>query len=140
MDGNSTEHKIVNSIVQNIVKDPIFYEKLKLMINRIFNNKKINNADTPFLIHTLIIIYNHQKNIKIERKYIKQVFLLLLKILNDDIEFTDGIDELIKYIDPQIDLLLMSLSDSKCRGCCGSKPTGADEINRIIIKRMNRNN
>ena len=129
------KNELISKIVQKIIDDPKIYSKLKSNIELIFEDNKIDVKDIPYLINILTNLYKFN-NIKIKKKNIKGVFILLLLKLNEELDLIENIDELLVIVDPQIDLLLYSLS--KCNICCCCKPKDEDEINRLKINKIKR--
>ena len=69
------------------------------------------------------MLYKNNHKIKIKKDLLKDVFLLLICDLLDRFKGDNQIDAdvILMLLEPQIDLLFMSVNLPKC-GCCGSRP------------------
>ena len=136
-------NELVKSIVNNIIADETFKRKCKTYFNQIFEDGKIDTSDIPIMINLVLTVYNNHNKVKVTKEHLKPVFMLLISTLL--IEFKGDIDIdldlILLMLEPQIDILLMSIKMSNCKWpCCGSKPVETeDNMNRNMrLHKMER--
>lgn len=136
---------VVNRLVDRIIECPHFKEKCERHFQEIFEDGQVDGDDIPILINLVLTIYNNYNKIKIRPNHLKPVFLLLIsKLLNEfkgDIEIDERL--ILLMLEPQIDLLLTSVTMAKTFPCCGSKPQPDKEeatLNKIRINKFQKQN
>lgn len=135
---------IVNQIVDNILSDENFKNKCQLNFNNIFLDNKITSDDIPIIINLVLTIYMNYTKIKINKKTMKSVFLLLMtKFINNVVTQRNGdrpeldTESIYTLVEPQIDLLFLTLSTPCCTSCCGSRPNKDNE--EFMISKLKNN-
>ena len=135
---------IVNEIVDNILSDENFKNKCQLNFNNIFLDNKITSDDIPIIINLVLTIYMNYTKIKINKKTMKSVFLLLMtKFINNVVTQRNGdrpeldTESIYTLVEPQIDLLFLTLSTPCCTSCCGSRPNKDNE--EFMISKLKNN-
>ena len=133
-------NEIVKAAVNNIISDENFKKKCEVNFKQIFDDGKIDGDDIPVIINLIMTIYSNHKKIKIKSQNLKPVFMLLItKLLNEfkgDIEIDN--DLILLMLEPQIDLLLTSVSAIKSIPCCGSRPKKINEEHNLNKLRLNK--
>jgi len=89
------------------------------------------------------MIYKNHTKIKINKNNLKNVFILLIFTLIDKFKGESPIDTdmIMMLLEPQIDLLFMSVNLPKMKcGFCGSKPAENEdnEINKLKINKIDK--
>ena len=132
-----THDKNIETIVDNILSNQSFSESCKSIFDEIYKDKKLDQNDIPDLIKLIFILYKNKNKLRISKKNIKRVFIFLIfKLIEQNVsEENNQIEkyELIKLIEPGIDLILFSLDDFIFRCCCKSKNS---ETKDYIIKKI----
>ena len=135
---------IVNQIVDNILSDETFKNKCQLNFDNIFLDNKITSDDIPIIINLVLTIYTNYTKIKINKKIMKSVFLLLMtKFINTVVTQRNGdkpdldTESIYTLVEPQIDLLFLTLSTPCCTSCCGSRPNKDNE--EFMISKLKNN-
>ena len=109
-------NKLIVNIVKEILDNDSFYNECEKSIKEIYADKKITIEDTPFILKILVSVYNNYSTVKIDKKDIKEVFILLfveiLNKLNNNKE--EDYQPIIELLSPQIDLLLISIESASC--------------------------
>lgn len=126
------ENKQVCDAVKSIVSDKVFLKKCELNFHKIFEDGKVDGDDIPLLINLVLMLYKNNHKIKIKKDLLKDVFLLLICDLLDRFKGDNQIDAdiILMLLEPQIDLLFMSVNLPKC-GCCSSRPPKDEEVNMM---------
>lgn len=139
------KNDIVKKLVDNIISDKNFKGKCETNFKKIFEDGKIDTNDIPIIINLILTIYNNHNKIKVSKKNMKPVFMLLISKLLNEFKGDIVIDESLVLImlEPQIDLLLMSVSGlSKMKlPCCSSRPNDKEEdnvMNKIKINKIDK--
>tara|TARA_B110001469_G_scaffold127429_1_gene148282 strand:- start:177 stop:668 length:492 start_codon:yes stop_codon:yes gene_type:complete len=134
------KNEIVKTAVENIISDENFKKKCETNFKQIFDDGKVDSDDIPVIINLILTIYNNHNKIRVKPENTKPVFMLLIsKLLNEfkgDIEIDQTL--IMLMLEPQIDLLLTSVSAVKTLSCCGSKPKRDDEENTLTKIRLNK--
>ena len=132
-----THDKTIETIVDNILSNQSFSESCKSIFDEIYKDKKLDQNDIPDLIKLIFILYKNKNKIRISKKNIKRVFIFLIfKLIEEYVpEKNNQIEkyDLIKLIEPVIDLILFSLDDFSFSCCCKSKNS---ESTDYIIKKI----
>lgn len=111
-------NKLIVDIVKEILDNDSFYNECEKSMKEIYADKKITIEDTPLILKILVSVYNNYSTIKIDKKDIKEVFILLfveiLNKLNNNNNNEEDYQPIIELISPQIDLLLISIESASC--------------------------
>jgi hypothetical protein len=134
----------IEKIVDLIINDENFLHKCEYNFQKIFEDGKIDNHDIPLIINLVLTIHNNYTKVKIKKQNLKQVLLLLITTLINKFKNDIMIDEslILNLLEPQIDLLLMSVSLKGKMSCCGSKPNRKLEekeenlVNKIKLNKI----
>lgn len=121
--------KIISDIVKALLDNDKFYNDCKKNIISIFNDKIIDSNDIPAILNLIILCFNNYNKISIDKKDIKEVLILLfIELINKiNINISISNEEIIRLLEPNIDLLLISINFNKncfrnfienCCGCC----------------------
>ena len=131
-------NKIAMDAVNLIISDKIFLNTCEMNFNKIFEDGKIDGDDIPLIINLVLTIYKNHTKIKISKDKLKDVFMLLIMTLVDKFKGESPIDTdtIMMLLEPQIDLLFMSVKLPKM-SCCGSKPV-EDEANVVNKLKLNK--
>ena len=118
-------NELVNNLAKSIVDNDSFFEKCKKSLNNILKDNIIDSKDIPHILNLLVITFNSDININIDKNKIKDVFILVFVHLIDKLELNKNIDldNIILLLEPQIDLLLIKINNNKNFkfNCCSSK-------------------
>jgi len=123
---------LVSNIVKTILDNDNYYKNCEVSIRKIYADNKIDSKDIPVILNLLVSTYNNYSTFSIDKKDIKEVFILLFIEMIERLEWTDTInlEETINLLSPQIDLLLITINTNiacieKCKKlfCCASKNT-----------------
>jgi hypothetical protein len=132
----------VKLIVDDIINDEEFKRRCELNFKQIFSDGKLDRDDIPLLINLVLTILQNHKKINVTKVDLKPVLMLLLGKLIDQFKGESKLDEqlILLLIEPQIDLLLMSVRVSNCKwGCCGSKPEKEEHIiNKLKVNKTDK--
>ena len=125
---NIGKNPIIYNIVKTILDNDKFFNTCKQSLEEIYADNKIDSHDIPVILNLLVVTYNNYHTIAIDRKDIKEVFILLFLEMINRLGWSDKIneEETIKILSPQIDLLLISISPNLCSWCCSTK-SGQDK-------------
>ena len=134
---------VIKELVNTIIEDKDFKDKCKLNFEKIFEDGKVDRDDIPLIINLFLVIYKNQSKIKVSKKQLKPVFMLLISKLLNEFKGDSELDEdiIILLIEPQIDLLLMSIQFEKGKFpccCCSAKPDDEKEENEVNKMKLNR--
>lgn len=134
---------VIKELVNTIIADKDFKDKCKLNFEKIFEDGKVDRDDIPLIINLFIAVYKNQCSIKVSKKHLKPVFMLLVSKLLNEFKGESELDEdiIILLIEPQIDLLLMSVKFEKGKFpccCCSAKPDDEKEENTVNKMKLNR--
>ena len=134
---------VIKELVNTIIADKDFKEKCKFNFEKIFEDGKVDRDDIPLIINLFLVIYINQSKIKVSKKQLKPVFMLLVSKLLNEFKGESELDEdiIILLIEPQIDLLLMSVKFEKGKFpccCCSAKPDDEKEENIVNKMKLNR--
>lgn len=140
-------NEIVKQIVNDIISDQTFKNKCKLNFEQIFEDGKIDKDDVPLIINLILTIYQNHTKINISKIHLKPVFMLLISRLIEEFKGESELDQnlILLLIEPQIDLLLMSLNVNcskwfrKLCCCCFDKPEDKEEKETNVLKTMKLN-
>ena len=113
------ENKLIKDIVKTILDNDNFYKSCENSIKKILADNKINEKDIPIILGLIVSIFNNSKLISIDKKDIKEVFILLFIELIEKLKLNDSIDtdNILLFLEPQIDLLLISIESNVNIGC-----------------------
>ena len=131
-------NKLIADSVKLIIDDKVFMNKCEVNFNKIFEDGKIDGDDIPLIINLVLTIYKNHTKIKVNKNNMKDVFMLLIMTLVDKFKGESPIDTdtIMILLEPQIDLLFMSVNLPKM-SCCGSKPV-EDEANVVNKLKLNK--
>ena len=134
---------VIKELVNTIIADKDFKEKCKVNFQKIFEDGRVDRDDIPLIINLFLVIYKNQSSIKVSKKHLKPVFMLLISKLLNEFKGESDLDEdiIILLIEPQIDLLLMSVKFEKGKFsccCCSAKPDDEKEENTVNKMKINR--
>lgn len=134
---------VIKELVNTIIADKDFKEKCKFNFQKIFEDGKVDRDDIPLIINLFIAVYKNQSSINVSKKHLKPVFMLLISKLLNEFKGESDLDEdiIILLIEPQIDLLLMSVKFEKGKFpccCCSAKPDDEKEENTVNKMKLNR--
>ena len=115
----------INHIVDSILSDKSFKDNCKEQFEKIFEDGVVDQSDIPLIINLFLTIYSNHNKVKVSKKQLKDVFILLIsKLLLEFKGECDLNEELILIlIEPQIDLLLMTIPNNCKFPCCSSRPS-----------------
>lgn len=134
-------NKVIQDAVKSIIDDKIFLNKCEMNFKKIFEDGKIDGDDIPLIINLVLTIYKNHTKIKIEKKNLKGVFLLLIFTLIDKFkgDSTFDTDMIMMLLEPQIDLLFMSVNLPKM-SCCGSRPVEDEDniVNKLKVNKIEK--
>lgn len=133
-------NKIIQDTVKIIIEDKTFLNKCEMSFKKIFEDGKIDGDDIPLIINLVLTIYKNHTKVKINKKNMKGVFLLLIFTLIDKFKGDSPIDTdmIMMLLEPQVDLLFMSVNIPKMK-CCGSRPEDEDNtINKLKINKIEK--
>lgn len=113
------KNKLISDIVKTILDNDNFYSSCEDSIKKILADNKINEKDIPIILGLIVKVYNNYKLISIDKKDIKEVFILLFIELIEKLNLDDSLDKenIILFLEPQIDLLLISIETNVDIGC-----------------------
>lgn len=134
------KNEIIQTAVEKIISDETFIKKCELNFKQIFDDGRVDGDDIPVIINLILTIYNNHNKIKVKPANLKPVFMLLISKLLDKFKGDIEIDHtlILLMLEPQIDLLLTSVTAIKTFSCCGSKPKPEEEENRLTKIRLNK--
>ena len=121
---------LVSNIVKTILDNDNYYKNCEESMRKIYADNKIDSKDIPIILNLLVSTYNNYSTFSIDKKDIKEVFILLFIEMIERLEWTDNVnlEEIINLLSPQIDLLLITININtecieKCKNflCCASK-------------------
>tara|TARA_R110002074_G_scaffold335115_1_gene505570 strand:- start:5872 stop:6381 length:510 start_codon:yes stop_codon:yes gene_type:complete len=136
---------VLKELVENIICDDTFMNKCDTHFKQIFEDGKIDGDDVPIIISLVMTIYNNHNKLKIKKENMKPFLLLLIGTLIDKFKMDNIVDEtlIMALLEPQIDLLLMSITTAKNLSCCSSRPTketvdASEEhlVNKMKLKKL----
>lgn len=132
----------IQSIVDSILKDESFKQQCGSYFKQIFADDVIDKDDIPLIINLVLTVIQNHRKIKLSNFNLKPILLLLLITLINEFKGESQLDEtlLILLIEPQLDLLLMSLDLSSCKWCCcGSRPEKQDNVvNKLKVNKIDK--
>jgi hypothetical protein len=113
------KNPLVKNIVKTILDNDKFYESCEKSIKEIYADNKIDTKDIPIILNLLVSTYNNYSTISVDRKDIKEVFILLYIEIIYKLKWEDkvNIENTIEILSPQIDLLLISINNSINKNC-----------------------
>ena len=133
-------NKLIADTVKLIIDDKAFLDTCEINFNKIFEDGKIDGDDIPLIINLVLIIYKNHTKININKNNMKGVFMLLIVTLIDKFKGESLIDDamIMMLLEPQIDLLFMSVNLPKMK-CpfCSSRPV-EDEVNVVNKLKLNK--
>ena len=135
-------NKIVKALVDSIISDKTFKDKCKLNFDQIFEDGKVDRDDIPLIINLILTVYQNHTKINISKVHLKSVFMLLITRLLDEFKGDAQLDSnlILLLLEPQIDLLLMSVNLDKCPSwCCGKRPEDKAERETNVLQKMKLN-
>jgi len=136
------KNKVVRDLVNSIISDKTFMEKCEMNFKQIFEDGKVDKDDIPLIINLFLTVYNNHNKIRVSKANLKPVFMLLITRLLTEFKGDTGLDEqmILLLLEPQIDILLMSVKAINCKfPCCGSKPQEAEEKEVQVYHKMKLN-
>ena len=109
---------VIKKIVEDIIADETFRHKCETNFKQIFADGKIDKDDIPLMVNLILNVYQNYTKIRVQNVDLKPVFVkyLLSKLINT-FKGESTLDEqlILLLVEPQVDLLLMSIHVSKCR-------------------------
>jgi hypothetical protein len=134
-------NQVIQDAVNSIIDDKVFLNKCEINFKKIFEDGKIDGDDIPLIINLVLTIYKNHTKIKIEKKNLKGVFLLLIFTLIDKFkgESTFDTDMIMMLLEPQIDLLFMSVNLPKM-SYCSSRPLEDEDniVNKLKVNKIEK--
>ena len=135
---------VIKKIVEDIIADETFRRKCELNFKQIFADGKIDKDDIPLMVNLILNVYQNYTKIRVSNINLKPVFMLLLSKLINQFKGESNLDEqlILLLVEPQVDLLLMSINVSKCPpSCCGSRPEKEENVvNKLKVNRVDKGN
>ena len=132
----------IQSMVDSILTDETFKQQCGSYFKQIFADDVIDKDDIPIIINLVLTVIQNHRKIKLSNFNLKPVLVLLLITLINEFKGDSQLDEnlLILLIEPQLDLLLMSLNVSSCKWCCcGSRPETQDNVvNKLKVNKIDK--
>ena len=132
----------IQSMVDSILTDETFKQQCSSYFKQIFADDVIDKDDIPIIINLVLTVIQNHRKIKLSNFNLKPVLVLLLITLINEFKGDSQLDEnlLILLIEPQLDLLLMSLNVSSCKWCCcGSRPETQDNVvNKLKVNKIDK--
>ena len=132
----------VKTLVDQILDDPEFKARCKKNFEMIFADKVVTKDDIPLIINLILSVYQNHTKIKIKKMDLKPVFMVLITQLLDEFKGDTKLDTqmIVLLIEPQIDLLLMSVQISRCPSwLCGSKPRDEESVlNKMKVNKVDK--
>lgn len=139
-------NEIVKQIVDDIISDKTFKDKCKLNFEQIFEDGKLDRDDIPLIINLILTLYKNHTKINISKIHLKPVFMLLISRLIEEFKGESELDQnlILLLIEPQIDILLMSLNVNYSKWfrklcCCFDKPEDNEEKETNVLQKMKLN-
>lgn len=113
------KNPLIKNIVKTILDNDKFYESCEKSIKEIYADNKIDTKDIPIILNLLVSTYNNYSTISVDRKDIKEVFILLYIEIIYKLKWEDkiNIDNTVEILSPQIDLLLISINSNINTNC-----------------------
>ena len=132
----------VKALVDQILDDPEFKARCKKNFDLIFADKVVTKDDIPLIINLILSVYQNHTKIIIKKIDLKPVFMVLITQLLDEFKGDTKLDTqmIVLLIEPQIDLLLMSVQVSRCPSwLCGSKPRDEESVlNKMKVNKVDK--
>lgn len=133
-------NEVINKIVDSILEDGDFKKKCEVNFKEILSDGKVDKEDIPLIINLILTVYMNRSKINVKKSKMKPVFMLLISKLIEEFKGQSSLDKnlILLLIEPQIDLLLMSVS-LNCKWpwcCCRPKDEEENVINRIKVNKM----
>ena len=132
----------VKALVDQILDDPEFKARCKKNFDLIFADKVVTKDDIPLIINLILSVYQNHTKIRIKKIDLKPVFMVLITQLLDEFKGDTKLDTqmIVLLIEPQIDLLLMSVQVSRCPSwLCGSKPQDEESVlNKMKVNKVDK--
>ena len=133
---------VIKKIVEDIITDETFRRKCELNFKQIFADGKIDKDDIPLMVNLILNVYQNYTKIRVSNINLKPVFMLLLSKLINEFKGESELDEqlILLLVEPQVDLLLMTIKVSKCpSSCCGSRPEKEENIvNKLKVNKVDK--
>ena len=133
---------VIKKIVEDIIADETFRRKCELNFKQIFADGKIDKDDIPLMVNLILNVYQNYTKIRVSNINLKPVFMLLLSKLINQFKGESNLDEqlILLLVEPQVDLLLMSINVSKCpSSCCGSRPEKEENVvNKLKVNKVDK--
>ena len=109
------DNKLIEDIVNQILKNEEFKKECKNSINAVLKDGKLDMADTPHVLNLVVEIINNTNEFKITQDKIEGVLkVLLLKLLEEMNLLTEENKEITeKLINSSLKLLLTKIKQSK---------------------------
>tara|TARA_B100001093_G_C26336577_1_gene804216 strand:+ start:118 stop:540 length:423 start_codon:yes stop_codon:yes gene_type:complete len=113
------KNPLIKNIVKTILDNDKFYESCEKSIKEIYADNKIDTKDIPIILNLLVSTYNNYSTISVDRKDIKEVFILLYIEIIYKLKWEDkvNIENTVEILSPQIDLLLISINSNINTNC-----------------------
>ena len=135
------KNEIVKTLVEQIITDVTFKSKCELYFKQIFEDGVFDMDDIPIVINIVLTIYNNHNKIKVSNINLKAVFMLLISKLLVEFKGDSKLDEsiMLLMLEPQIDLLVMSISTvNKCPWCSSRPDNEENMVNKLKINKIDR--
>ena len=134
------KNEVIRTLVNTILSDKEFKAKCKDNFDQIFEDGKVDRDDIPLIINLVLTIYKNHNKVKISKNHLKGVFMLLITRLLVEFNGKSDLDVnvIMLLVEPQIDLLLMTIN-IKCSLPCCSRPSDNDEQVNLMNQRMKLN-
>lgn len=109
------DNKLIENIVNEILKNEKFKNDCKYSINAILKDGKLDMADTPDILNLVVNLINNTNELKITQDKIEGVLKVLLIRLLEEMELLTDENKIIvkKLIDSSLKLLLTKIKQSK---------------------------
>ena len=125
------QNQDITNIVNTILTNNNFKKKCKDNFEQIFEDGVVDRSDVPLILNLFLTIYMNHNTIKVSKSQLKNVMMLLITRLLVEFKGDCELDEqiILLLIEPQIDILLMTLTN-KCSSCswCSSRPNDNESI------------
>ena len=135
---------VITKLVDDIISDDNFKHKCEVNFKQIFSDGVIDKDDIPLIVNLILNIYQNYTKIRVSNANLKPLFMLLLSKLINEFKGESTLDEqmILLLLEPQVDLLLLSVTIPKCRSsCCSSRPeTEENIVNKLKVNKVDKVN
>ena len=132
----------IQSMVDSILTDETFKQQCSSYFKQIFADDVIDKDDIPLIVNLVLTVLQNHRKIKLSNFNLKPILVLLLITLINEFKGESQLDEnlLVLLIEPQLDLVLLSLNVSSCKWCCcGSRPEKQDNVvNKLKVNKIDK--